>query len=83
MTMKCNQSTKSSHSGTWIRNFISSNSQVAELAYKLSALPIIGEMGMCNTITGSSPVLTTQKTMDGVSLPAKHWVGFRNPILVL
>jgi hypothetical protein len=35
------------------------NSQVAELAYKPSALPIIGEMGMYNTITGSNPVLTT------------------------
>jgi hypothetical protein len=32
---------------------------VADLAYKLSALPIIGEMGMYNTITGSNPVLTT------------------------
>ena len=33
--------------------------------------------------TGSNPVLATQKTMDGVSLPVKHRVGFRNPILVL
>ena len=34
-------------------------SQVVELAYKPLALPIIGEMGMYNTITGSNPVLTT------------------------
>ncbi len=35
-------------------------SQVAELAYKPLALPITGEMGMYNTITGSNPVLTTK-----------------------
>ena len=29
------------------------------MAYKPLALPIIGEMGMYNTITGSNPVLTT------------------------
>jgi hypothetical protein len=33
---------------------------VVELAYKPLALPIIGEMGMYNTITGSNPVLTTK-----------------------
>ena len=49
--------------------FTSSNSQVADLAYKLLALPIIGEMGMYNTITGSSPVLTTTGSYGNLILP--------------
>ena len=48
-------------------------SQVAELAYKPLALPIIGEMGMYNTITGSNPVLDYKLTKTNKIMAKKKF----------